>query len=569
MSAAGTTPILQQIRRIVEDERTRRRSDRDLLAEFVERRDETAYQALVRRHGPMVLDVCRCLLHNEADAEDAFQATLLVLARKAASVRKAGSLGSWLYGVAYRTALKARGRLAKRRKHEAQAAPREFISGDDPSWREVRQVLHEELAGLADPQRAPLVLCYLQGKTQDEAAVLLDVATSTLKLRLEQGRATLRARLVRRGLGPTAVLVASAWPATMASATVPETIVATAVQAASRAAVGEAVVGIISAKADGLAEGMIRAMFIHRLKPIAVASFLVAALGLGGSMLVEGGSAVKQPQGAERSVDKPPGPAAVVDAPKPKKTDRDMLQGSWVRVAEELNGEKRPGEYLRTTRFVVAFSGDRFVFRFPVGGEPARQGAIEGTFKLDLAASPKSITLTDQENRQLLGIYKIEEDKLVICAGAFGNPGRPTEFSTKAGTDHFLAVYERQHDPQRLQGTWQVVAMEEGGVAQPEDRYKSINLRLVIEGDKLAIKTKTPDGRDVGEEMTFVVDEKASPKAIDAFQQGRTVLGIYALEQTVLKLCIDLGTSRPTDFKTKLGSRQRAYVLWPVMSISR
>src|SRR5262249_36930437 len=154
------------IRGAVEDRRVRELPDHELLQPFHAGQDEAAFRALLRRHGPMVLDVCRAVLGNEADAEDAFQATFLVLARKAGPIRKTGALGSWLHGVAYRTALKARARSAARQKHEARAPVREASEPDDLSWREARWVLHEELRRLPERYRVPLVLCYLQGKTQ-------------------------------------------------------------------------------------------------------------------------------------------------------------------------------------------------------------------------------------------------------------------------------------------------------------------------------------------------------------------------------------------------------------------
>src|SRR4051812_8000652 len=175
-------------------------SDGALVEAFVRRRDEAAFEALLRRHGPMVLGVCRAVLPNEADAEDAFQATFLVLARKAASVRDAASVCAWLHGVAYRTALRARTDFTRRRKHEGQVTPPEATPPQDLTWREVQRVLHEEMVRLGEGYRAPLVLCYLQGKTQDEAARLLGLPRGTLKGRLERGRAMLRKRLERRGL---------------------------------------------------------------------------------------------------------------------------------------------------------------------------------------------------------------------------------------------------------------------------------------------------------------------------------------------------------------------------------
>src|SRR5262249_49476547 len=183
--------------------------------------DRAAFHAILHRHGPMVLDVCRAVLGSDADAEDAFQTTFLVLTRKAGSLRKAASLGSWLHGVAYRTSLKARAQSALRQEREARAPIRQAAEPDDVSWREVRQVLHEELNELSEHYRVPLVLCYLEGKTQEQAADELGVAKSTLRQRVERGRDLLRTRLVRRGLGPAALLAAAAWPVANASAAIP------------------------------------------------------------------------------------------------------------------------------------------------------------------------------------------------------------------------------------------------------------------------------------------------------------------------------------------------------------
>ena len=213
MAQAVASPILQLIRQLAEDESVRQSSDRQLLQQFSDHQSEGAFAALLRRHGPMVLDVCRGVLSDEAAAEDAFQATFLILACKAVSIRKTESVGNWLHGVAYRTALKARAQSATRQRNESRAPTRTVAEPDDLAWREVKEIPHEELTGIAERYRVPLVACYLGGKTQDEAAAQLGMAKSTLKTRLEQGRALLRGRLVRRGLGPAAVLLAAARPA--------------------------------------------------------------------------------------------------------------------------------------------------------------------------------------------------------------------------------------------------------------------------------------------------------------------------------------------------------------------
>jgi RNA polymerase sigma factor (sigma-70 family) len=180
MCKAASNLILRVTLQVVEDLEVREASDRDLLQRFSERREAAAFHALLRRHGPMVFDVCRGVLGNEANAEDAFQATFLILARKAASIRKAASVGSWLHSVAYRTALQARAQEATRKKSEAHAPVRQVSELDDLTWREVRAVLHEELNKLPERYREALVMCYMESKTQDQAAAHLGLAKSTL-----------------------------------------------------------------------------------------------------------------------------------------------------------------------------------------------------------------------------------------------------------------------------------------------------------------------------------------------------------------------------------------------------
>jgi RNA polymerase sigma factor (sigma-70 family) len=280
MTKTAASPILQLIRRLAKDQRLTEVPDQELLGRFSSGRDEAAFNALLRRHGSMVLDVCRNILRNEHDAEDAFQATFLVLAEKARAIRKKSSVGSWLYGVAYRTAVKAQAQLTKRQKHEAGAPSRTATTAADHfTWREVQQVLHAELNGLSERYRAALVHCYLEGKTQDQAALLLGVSRATVKKRLERGRALLRARLVRRGLGPAAVLAACAWPAATAPAAVSPALLASTIKAATAIAAGTATAaGVISPRVVALTQGVLKAMFLTKLK---VTSVVVVAVSLG------------------------------------------------------------------------------------------------------------------------------------------------------------------------------------------------------------------------------------------------------------------------------------------------
>src|SRR5262249_43068084 len=155
---------------------------------------------LVARHGALVLHVSRQMLRHEQDAEDAFQAAFLVLAKKAATIRKGESVAGWLYGVAWRCAARLRRDLAQRQQRERAAAPSAAGEPPDPSWREVQEVLHEELARLPEKYRAPLVLCFLEGRTQCEAARQLGWGEQVLRGRVDRGREHLRQRLARRGI---------------------------------------------------------------------------------------------------------------------------------------------------------------------------------------------------------------------------------------------------------------------------------------------------------------------------------------------------------------------------------
>jgi RNA polymerase sigma factor (sigma-70 family) len=212
--------------------------DAHLLRHFAARRDEVAFTELVRRHGPMVLGVCRRLLGNEHDAEDAFQLTFVTLSRKAGSLRRPERLGPWLHGVAVRTARKARARAARRRACEQQAPPPAAVGPDDPVWRDLRPVLDEAVAALPARYREPVVLCYLGGQTLAEAARRLGCPKGTVGTRLAWARARLQARLARRGvtLSAAALAAALAGSAARACPAVAAQLVASTAQAATAAA---------------------------------------------------------------------------------------------------------------------------------------------------------------------------------------------------------------------------------------------------------------------------------------------------------------------------------------------
>jgi RNA polymerase sigma factor (sigma-70 family) len=174
-------------------------SDAELLQQFTTHHDHEAFAALVRRHGPMVFGVCRRVLRDSHDAEEAFQSTFLVLVRKAGGLVHPERLGNWLHGVAQRTAAKLKVAAARRAAHEAGAGPAP-VAPPDTDWADIRQALDEELVALPEKYRAPLVMCYLQGLTNEEAARRLGWPTGSMSYRLARGRELLRDRLHRRGV---------------------------------------------------------------------------------------------------------------------------------------------------------------------------------------------------------------------------------------------------------------------------------------------------------------------------------------------------------------------------------
>jgi RNA polymerase sigma factor (sigma-70 family) len=197
-------------------------SDAQLLERFARESDEAAFTSLMRRHGPLVWDVCRRVLAQEQAAEDAFQATFLVLVHKARSVSKRESVRSWLYGVALRVAVRARQREGLRRLREQNASLRPVAEKSPAnSWEDLRPILDEEIQRLPEKYRLPIILCYLEGKTNDEAARQLNCPRGTLAVRLARARERLRSQLHRRGVTLSAGSLAALLAENAASAAVP------------------------------------------------------------------------------------------------------------------------------------------------------------------------------------------------------------------------------------------------------------------------------------------------------------------------------------------------------------
>jgi RNA polymerase sigma factor (sigma-70 family) len=336
-------------------------SDPELLARFRQQRDAAAFEAIVRRHGPRVLAACRKVLPETADAEDAFQATFVILLRDSQAVRRAGALGPWLYGVAHRVALQARIARQRRDRIEAKAAARRTDS-PDLSWTEACAVLHEELDRLPDTHRLPLLLCYLEGLSRDEAAARLRRTLGSVKRSLEVGRDRLRKRLQRRGLALSAGLLAAvAEPA------------ASAVPVRSVQAVVQAVGGTVSPAVATLARSATGRSF-----PAAIANCLAASVVIACVALGQGYGPPSQP------VKQPPGTPA---APAPAKADEAPPE-SVTYAGRVLDPDGKPVAGAKL--FAVYYTPK--VLPVPERGTTDKDGRFEFTIptkEFDRSASPR------------------------------------------------------------------------------------------------------------------------------------------------------------------------------------
>jgi RNA polymerase sigma factor (sigma-70 family) len=412
--------LLHHLRRIILAKQCVGLTDGELLDGFVVRRDGAYFEALVRRHGPMVLGVCRRVLRDHHDAEDAFQAAFLVLARRAAAVPRA-AVGNWLYGVAYRTALGARRAAARRRaRQRSEDAMPHPTTGPAEDWAELRPLLDAELSRLPDRYRSAVVLCDLEGLTRAEAARQLGVPEGTVSGRLTTARRMLADRLARRGVTLSAAALGALLGQGVAAA-VPTPLVAATVQAGEALAGGTAA-GVVAPQVTALADGVARGLGFARWKPV----LLVWALALPAA----GGVAVVAVGEPEKIA--PPDPPAVV-SPRPEPTARERLQGEWRIVKAESDGESVLDPGFRGTRFV--FAGERFVYR-------TNNRDREGKYQLDAALSPAILTLSLGEDAVMACIFEVTDRQLKVCWRKLGP--RPVAFDTTRERDVVLFILDKQ-----------------------------------------------------------------------------------------------------------------------------
>jgi len=279
MPTSQMNEVMQHLRRTILLQDESGLTDGQLLGCFIEHRDEAAFAALLRRHGPMVWGVCRRLL-NQHDAEDAFQATFLVLVRKAGSVVPREKVANWLYGVAHQATLQARRTNSRRTAREKQVTKMpEPAVGEQDVWRDLKPLFDQELSRLPDAYRGIIVLCDLEGKTRKEAARQLSLPEGTIASRLARARRMLAKRLARHGQLLSGGALAAVLIQESASASVPTQVVASTIKFAGLFAAGNAATGAVSTQVVALTEGVLKAMMMNKIKSAFVLIFAIGILG--------------------------------------------------------------------------------------------------------------------------------------------------------------------------------------------------------------------------------------------------------------------------------------------------
>jgi RNA polymerase sigma factor (sigma-70 family) len=444
MATSRISEVIEHLRRTVLPPDGAGLTDGQLLEDFLSRRDEAALAFLVRRHGPMVWGVCRRVLLNYHDAEDAFQATFLVLVRKAASIASKGSVGNWLYGVAHQTALKARATTAKRRARERQvtAMPEPAVVEQD-LWRDLGPLLDEELSRLPDRYRAVIVLCDLEGKTRKQAARQLDCPEGTVAGRLARARRMLAKRLTQRGVALSGGALAAVLSQKAASASVPASVVSATIKAAGLLTAGGMAAGAIPVNVATLTEGVMKAMRMSKLRTALAVLLILACVGKAALTLLPA-AAGQPPTVTEEQANPSRLVPATAGAPRSKadKEEVKKLQGVWEVVSFVQFGG---ASWSNLEGEVIVFNGDQIRGMVPAG-----------EFTLDRSRKPSQITVTYKkpreirittkksiEEKQFNAVYELRGDDLKIAYSNSVPPVLPKELKSTSDNSTTLIVLKR------------------------------------------------------------------------------------------------------------------------------
>jgi len=349
--------VLVQLERLFQNGSATGSTEGELLERFVTQRDDAAFEAIVARHGPMVLTVCRLLLRDPNDVDDAFQATFLVLVRKAGSLERCDLLGNWLYGVAHRVAVRARA-VAARRTARTAAAIEAAQSGvchlpgletriphTSSLEPELDPWLHQEIARLPEKYRVPIVLCYMEGLTHDDAARRLGCPLGTVKGRLARARELLRKRLARRGVTLSAATLATSLSCSDAKAAVPAALIQATLRVAqsvsSRTGVSLAACSTVSMPVATLGEGVLQVMTLTQVKTIALPLILVGAVATGVVALAAQGNPKQRKGGTQAQP-----PASRVNPRDTAKKARQQPLAETPKPASQPEPRKSTGQFL-------------------------------------------------------------------------------------------------------------------------------------------------------------------------------------------------------------------------------
>lgn len=506
MAIDTTARLLGQIHRTIALREGAKQTDGQLLAAFIERRDEAAFAALVHRHGSMVWGVCRRILSNPHDVDDAFQATFLVLVRKAHSIRPREMVANWLYGVACQTAIRVRANNAKRQRREMTMAvlPETEALAPEP-WDDLQPLIDQELSRLPDRYRAPIVLCDLEGKTRKEAAKQLGWPEGSVSSRLARARVMLAKRLTKRGVTLSGGSIAVMLSANSASAA-PALLLEATIQSGSALAAGRQ--AMVAAQVVALTEGTVKGMLLMKLKTLSFVVVLgVALASIGGwfalrdARSTSGEVAAREANNSSPETSKEPKPTPA--------SEREKLEGEWEIVTMESEGANVPAKDMKELRIV--FRGDEFIARSASGIGKDRVSK----YKLDPTKSPKEIDITSLEGpdagKASACIYSLEADgQLRLCMAYFKDiDKRPKEFKTVAGDGRMLMVLKQMEKPKKKP------------IAQPDDKERAAREAIQHYLAALRIGMQTFDAKDAASREKLIADLEATLKALKAIGQDK------------------------------------------------
>jgi RNA polymerase sigma factor (sigma-70 family) len=548
--------------------------DAELLDRFARYADHPAFEVLVRRHGPMVFGVCRRMLANAADADDAFQAAFLVLIRKARSLHSADRLGPWMYGVACRVAMKARSCEARRARLRTEATdmiPDPTAPDDIPDW---LPILDAELSALPAKYRDPLVLCELQGATRADAAKQLGIPEGTLSSRLARGRELLRKRLLKHGtLLPAGGLAVLFSAGNVGRATAPAVLLTRMCEVA-KVATGTST-GVVPAGAARLTDEVLKTMFLTKLRLAGglFALFAMAAIGLSatappsekpGAPLDKSAKkapappAAKAPPATEPKMPLPPAPplsaVGFADPGTVPQSDRDAMQGLWVLEKVDVGKGRSPDE-LRDGKMQFLVAGDVW---WGMASPGLSDGLTPMRVNLDSTKNPKWLDMIDPKdtNKPARCIYEHDGDKLRIATGNGADVPRPAEFTADEEARVTVMHFRREKLPPAgdpaLVGSWVggTATLEGGSQRKPTQQAE------VIGGYIFVFSSEKGRGNDwIGGKYT--VDTTKNPKWIDVDlvstakdEKVTKLYGCYEVADGHLKMALGVKrVTRPLEFK--------------------